>query len=388
MNFILFDDNEIRQNLFPITLTRPVAEIRVGIVTIKEKWEYFLKTSVSFLTENYLQQKFPTKFETENIYINSAVCPDQAIVEKIISLKENEKIIFEGIVIAFKTSENKQFPLSSLEKYKNISFDQALTVITQLWDIFLKNGEQLRKDFIWLTKNKISQPINDQHTKIYFPENIFIEEGVHIRAAILNAEPGPIYIGKNAIIQEGSIIRGAFAMLEGVHLNMGSKMRGDITIGPFCKVGGEVSNTVFFGYSNKSHEGFLGNSVVCEWCNFGADTNSSNMKNDYGNVKLWNYPKNKMVDTGRQFCGLIMGDHSKAGINTMFNTGTVVGVNCNVFGEGFPDNFVPSFSWGGKNYEKYRLEKALQVAKITMARRDKVFDDIEKNILEYIFQHS
>ncbi len=388
MNFILFDDNEIRQNLFPITLTRPIAEIRVGIVTIKDKWEYFLKTPVSFLTDDYLQKKFPLKLEPENIYINSAVCPDEAIVKKAISLRENEKIIFEGITIAFKTAESIQFPLPNLDKYKNIPFDQPITVITRLWDIFSKNGEQLRKDFIWLTDNRVSQPVNDKHTKVYHPENIFIEDGVHIRAAILNAEDGPIYIGKNAIIQEGSIIKGAFAMLEGSHLNMGSKMRGDNTIGPFCKVGGEVSNVVFFGYSNKSHEGFLGNSVVAEWCNFGAGTNSSNMKNNYGNVKLWNYPQNKMIDTGRQFCGLIMADHSKAGINTMFNTGTVVGVNCNVFGEGFPDNFVPSFSWGGKNYEKYKLEKAFQVAERTMSRRDKIFDNIEKNILEYIFKHS
>ncbi len=224
---------------------------------------------------------------------------------------------------------------------------------------------------------------------VYAPENIFIEEGVYIRAAILNAENGPIYLGKNSIVQEGAIIRGAFAMGEGSHVNMGAKMRGDISLGPYCKVGGEVSNSVVFGYSNKAHDGFLGNSVLGEWCNLGADTNTSNLKNNYDSPKLWNHAYNDFEKTGIQFCGLMMGDHSKAGINTMFNTGTVVDVSTNIFGSGFPSNYIPSFAWGGgEQYEEYELPKALETAERVMARRNVPFTPMDKEILSHIFELS
>ena len=385
MNIILFDGHEARQNFFPLTLTRPIADLRVGIVTLKEKWELLLKASASFLTDAYLQKKFPAHFSGDNIYIDATIIPDETIVSKILSLSANEGLAYRKNILALRTPAIYNYPFLPENNYKFHEYDGEIIQLRQLWDIFGKNGEEIKKDFKLLTEGRKGMSISDPHTRVYNNENIFIEEGVDIKAAIINAETGPVYIGKSCIIQEGSIIRGPFAMLEGAHLNMGSKMRGDTTIGPYCKVGGEVSNVVFWGYSNKAHDGFLGNSVVGEWCNFGADTNTSNMKNDYGNVKLYNYLEKKFIDSGRQFCGLIMGDHSKAAINTMFNTGTVVGVNCNIFGEGFPEKFVPSFSWGVKNFEKYKIEKAFEVARLAMERRGRVFDDME--ILNFIYQN-
>jgi UDP-N-acetylglucosamine diphosphorylase/glucosamine-1-phosphate N-acetyltransferase len=256
-----------------------------------------------------------------------------------------------------------------------------------VWRIFQFNPEQIRLDYALITSGKKSSGIQDKHTIVYNESNIFVEEGVSIRAAILNAEDGPIYLGKNSIVQEGAIIKGPFALCEGSTVGMGSKMRGDTTVGPHSKVGGEISNSVIFGYSNKGHDGFIGNTVIGEWCNLGADTNTSNLKNNYENVKLWNYAKGGFTDTGLQFCGLMMGDHSKCGINTMFNTGTVVGVSANIFGDGFPRNFIPSFSWGGANgFTTYQIKKAYETAQKVMERRKVVLDDIEKEILANIFE--
>ncbi|MBC8112138.1 MAG: GlmU family protein [Verrucomicrobia bacterium] len=383
MNFILFDEPIIRQHLLPFTFTRPVASIRVGIVTIKEKWEHFLQTKVSFLTEGYLQKKFPSVLADKNIFINGAVLPNDSLLQSIGKLNAGERLVQQNTLLAVKTYHTNPFE----ESLKSVDFQESFQAITQLWDIFLSNGEQINADFQWITAGRTSELITDSHTKIYKPEAIFVEAGVEIRASILNAENGVIYLGKNATIQENSVIRSNFAMLEGSSLSMGAKMRGDITLGPYCKVGGEVSNSILFANSNKSHEGYLGNSVLGEWCNLGADTNTSNMKNDYGNIKIWNYPAQDFKTTGRQFCGTMMGDHSKAGINTMFNTGTVVGVNCNVFGGGFPPKYIPSFSWGGADcFEQYGLEKALEVASRMMQRRGETLEETDKEILRYLFQ--
>jgi UDP-N-acetylglucosamine diphosphorylase/glucosamine-1-phosphate N-acetyltransferase len=268
-----------------------------------------------------------------------------------------------------------------------IPFPYNLTVIDKAWKIFRENAAQLKIDFKRLTEGRKSAPIEDHHTIVYNPDQVFLEEGVYIRSAVLNAETGPIYLGKNSIVQEGALIRGSFALGEGSHINMGAKVRGDTSVGPFCKIGGEISNSVLFAYSNKAHDGFLGNSVVGEWCNMGADTNTSNLKNNYDTNKLWNHAIGTFEDTGLQFCGLMMGDHSKCSINTMFNTATVVDVCCNVFGEGFPRNYIPSFAWGGSGgFKTYQLDKALETAERVMARRNVVLEPVDKEILSHIFE--
>jgi UDP-N-acetylglucosamine diphosphorylase/glucosamine-1-phosphate N-acetyltransferase len=381
MNVILFDDPLIRLNLLPFTFTRPTSKIRIGILTIAEKWEKWLNTTMSFKTEEYLQSKFPVKSLPDNLLINGAVCPDEKLVAAIRSLPAGNFLIHGNLLLAANQ------PAAEMRKSNTTEFDGEVVVIDKSWKIFKENGKQLRKDFALITAGRKSYGISDKHTVVYGEENIFVEEGVSIRAAIINAENGPVYLGKNSIVQEGAIIRGAFAMCEGAHLNMGAKMRGDVTIGPYSKVGGEVSASVLFGYSNKAHDGFLGCSVLGEWCNLGADTNTSNLKNNYEPVKLWNHVAGEFESTGLQFCGLMMGDHSKCGINTMFNTGTVVDVCSNIFGEGFPRNYIPSFAWGGgAAFTTYLPDKAFETASRAMARRNVTFDQIEQNILVNVFQ--
>ena len=391
MNIILFDELNIRQNLLPLTFTRPVAEIRTGILTITEKWQHFFKDRVSHLTEDYLQKKFPARpVVGSNVYVNGAVCPDVALVVKVRNLAPGQALFKQNMLIAFHADSHYFTSLVELYNHEfkvRSEYNEEAVVVRELWHIFRFNGQQIRLDFELITSGRKSQPILDSFTIAYNPDNIFIEEGVEIRAAILNANGGPIYLGKNCRVEEGAIIRGPFSLGEGSVINMGGKMRADCTIGPFCKVGGEISNSVFFGFSNKGHDGFLGNSVLGEWCNLGADTNNSNMKNNYGEVKLWNYAKKGLKGTGLTFCGLIMGDHTKSGINTMFNTGTVTGVSANIFGAGFPRNFIPSFSWGGAaGFETYQLRKVFEAAAIAMERRGKVFDDTEKAILSKVYE--
>ncbi len=386
MNIILFDDSQIRKSLLPLTYTRPVAEIRVGILTINEKWSKRFDAPTSFRTEEYLNTKYPQHLEEENIFINSALCPNDKLVAEIEKLGLNEGIERNGQLLAAKASE---LDLDNFTVLKLTEHANEVTLIDQPWKIFKQNAAQIEADFKLITKGRSSAVITDLHTIVYGKENIFIEEGASIKAAVINAENGPVYIGKNAHVHEGAIIKGAFAMCEGAHVNMGAKIKGDSTIGPFSKVGGEVSNSVVLGYSNKGHDGFLGNSVIGQWCNIGADTNTSNLKNNYDNVKLWNYEKGGFRDSGEQFCGLIMGDHSKCGINTMFNTGTVVGVSSNIFGSGFPRNFIPSFSWGGAaGFSTFNKSKAGEVASRVMARRNFEYTDIEKNILHHVFESS
>lgn len=390
MNYILFDDPLYRVSLLPFTFTRPVSKLRVGIVTIAEKWQYFLKAATFDLTEDYLQNKYKAVYAAENMYINASVCPDDALLQAVNSLKTGQRLIQEETLLAYKTDAALPVPADVIKAAdkpaKTIIFKQQVTIIRKPYDLFIQNGAQIRSDFKWITKGRSSVPVSDAHTSIYNAQDVFIEEGAVILSAVLNAQAGPIYIGKNAQIQEGSLIRGAFAICEGSTLHMGSKMRGDNTIGPGCKVGGEITNSIFIGNSNKAHEGYLGNSVIGEWCNLGADSNTSNMKNDYGTVKIWSYAENKLIDTGHHFCGLMMGDHSKAGINTMFNTGTVVGVSANIFGGDFPPKYIPSFSWGGaKGFEIYQLDKALEVAGRAMHRRNQTFEEADRKIMEYIF---
>ena len=389
-NLILVDDPAIRTALLPFTFTRPVAGIRIGIQTLAEKWAGSLNLPVSYLTESYLQSKFPQETGSDNLYINGAICPTPTLIDRINTLSPGESLITpSGSLLALRTDRiaYEASELVDLPQH-TIAFGDELTIVRNLWDIFVQNGDQIRADFARLTANRTSAPITDPFTRCYAPENIFVEEGATIRAAILNAEGGPIYIGRNATISEGSIVIGPFALGEGSTVNWGSKMRSNTTVGPYCKVGGELGNSILFGYSNKAHDGFLGNSVIGEWCNLGANVNNSNLKNDYTNVKLHSYATNQLEDTGRIFCGLMMGDFTKAGISTMFNTGTVVGVSANVFGSGFQPKHIPSFSWGGADtgFTTYRIEKALQVANEAFSRRNMEFDDIEKTILRSVFE--
>ncbi|WP_181304330.1 GlmU family protein [Rufibacter sp. XAAS-G3-1] len=392
MNIILFDDPVLRANLLPLTFTRPVAEIRIGIMTIAQKWQLLSGGVVSYLAEDYLQSKFRQRLEGgKNFYVNGAVCPTADLVAQINQLPAGGTLFQDSLLVALNADS---LELGSVEEvYQHTTTHRKQielpphAVIQQLWDIFRFNGAQIREDFQLVTRGRVSQPLADPHTVAYNAENIFIEEGAQFKAAILNAENGPIYIGKNAQIQEGTVIRGPFAICEESVINMGGKMRGDVTIGPFCKVGGEISNCVFFGHSNKSHDGFLGNSVVGEWCNFGADTNTSNLKNNYSNVKLYSHAQEKFVDTGLQFCGLIMADHAKTGINTMFNTGTVVGVGANVFGAGYPPNFIPSFTWGGgAEPQTFKLPKFYEVAGAVFGRRGLTVTQEDRAIFDHLFE--
>ncbi len=386
MNYILFDDS-CRVNLLPLTFTRPVADIRIGILTIREKWEKVLGTVTSSKTEEYLSKKFPLKFvpKDENIWINGSFCPNEKLLEEIKKLKSGQALVSGKIVAAVNSGNNNMLDLAVLDGFVQQESVASAMRIENVWDIFSKNEEAIQSDFTLLTAGRKSQAISATN-QVIAKENIFVEEGAKIECAILNASTGPIYIGKDAEVMEGSIVRGPFALCEHSTLKLGAKIYGPTTIGPHSKVGGEVNNSVILGYSNKGHDGFLGNSVLGEWCNIGADSNNSNLKNNYAQVKLWNYEKERFVNTGLTFCGLIMGDHSKCGINTMFNTGTVVGVNANIFGSGFPRNFVPSFSWGGASgFTTYKVEDAFEVATRVFERRGLVFDEKEQDILRAVF---
>jgi UDP-N-acetylglucosamine diphosphorylase/glucosamine-1-phosphate N-acetyltransferase len=384
MNLILFDHPTIRQNLLPFTFTRPEATIRTGILTIAEKWEKRLNLTPSFSTESYLTKKFPLRHENDNLWINGALCPDAGLVDAVLKLNNGDALTKNNMILAVRTPDDE---VPEVIAGKVNEYQREIILIDQMWKIFQHNGNQLGADFQLITKGRKSEAILDKHTRTYNEQNIFIEPGVKIWSAILNAENGPIYLGKNSQVQEGAMIRGPFALGEGSVVNMGGKMRGDVSIGPGCKVGGEVSASVFFANSNKAHDGFLGCSVIGEWCNFGADSNTSNLKNNYEKVKLWSYAKNGFIDTGLMFCGLMMADHSKCGINTMFNTGTVTGVSSNIFGDGFPRNIIPSFAWGGAaGFTTYQFEKAMHTAQKAMERRDIPLTELDKEIYKIVFE--
>ena len=385
MNYILFD-GPARNALLPFTFTRPVADILIGILTIRQKWESYLGSTTTTLTEDYLSDKFPMVEMEQNVMINASFLPTATLVDMIQNLEPNQAIFKGEEVIAFYTNEEQEEV--DFDTYEILEYTDDCITVDHTWDIFAKNDAALRADFAFLTQYRKSQPI-PKSVNVMAPEHIFIEEGAKLEFVTLNATTGPIYIGKNAEIMEGSVIRGPFALCEGAGVKLATKVYGATTVGPYSKIGGEVNNSVLFAYSNKGHDGFLGNSVLGEWCNIGADSNNSNLKNNYEEVKLWSYETEGFAKTGLQFCGLMMGDHSKCGINTMFNTGTVVGVSANIFGSGFPRNFVPSFSWGGAaGFTTYVTSKAFATAKLVMSRRNVEFDEKEQAILEYVFEET
>ena len=391
MNIILFDD-EWRANLLPLTFTRPCGALRCGILTVAEKWERRMNARVSYKTSGYLSGKFPAVLQDKNYFINGRYLPERDLEDLIRGLEPGEMITdADKIIACILDSQDAQDFLEnnfSLGHHKPIKKDHCFAHISKSPDLFTFNGQEIQRDFDLLCRGRNSAPLGTGN-QVIAPENIFLEEGAMVNYSILNASAGPIYIGKDAEIMEGCSIRGPFALGEHSQLKMGARIYGPTTVGPHSKVGGEVNNSVIFGYSNKAHDGFLGNSVIGEWCNLGADTNTSNLKNNYAEVRLWNYPAEKYLKTGLQFCGAIMADHSKCGINTMFNTGTVIGVSANIFGAGYPRNFIPDFGWGGTHgFETFSLQRSFEVARIVFSRRGMAFDAVEEEILTAVFNET
>ncbi|MGV8915608.1 MAG: GlmU family protein [Kaistella sp.] len=383
---LVFSDAQFWEDFLPLTFTRPVAEMRCGILTFSERWQKLLETSdVCYLTESFLQEKFKKPEDREGLFLVPNFLPTPKVLEQIRELKNGEALVYEDELLAAKINMHN-FSLKQIEKMTDIH--EKLLFFKKPTDLFSFNGEALEYDFELLTAGRTSMKLSETNGFLGDSKDVFIEEGASIEFSTLNTKTGKIYIGKNAEVMEGCNLRGPIALCEESKFNLGAKIYGATTIGPHCKVGGEVNNIVIFGYSNKGHDGFVGNSVIGEWCNIGADTNSSNLKNNYASVKLWNYRTKRFSDTGLQFAGLIMGDHSKTAINTQLNTGTVVGVAANIFKSGFPPNLIESFSWGGmKGDDKFKLEKAYEVAELAMARRKIAFTEIDRNILKYIYQN-
>lgn len=391
MNIILFDDLD-RDNLLPLTAIRPVADLRVGILTAAERWEVLTQATISFKTQSYLTKVFPSRPDNDNLLINGGLIADTNLANKITNLNNGDALYKGDVLLAARLNKEQasNFSLDSFTPANKIELnenDEALK-ITAPHDVFMFNDKAIRNDFELLTKGRKSQPISDTN-KVLGAENIFVEEGATIECAILNATTGPIYIGKNATVMEGGVIRGPFALCENAQTKLSAKIYGPTTVGPHSKVGGEVTRSVIMGYSNKGHDGFVGDSVIGYWCNLGADTNTSNLKNNYAAVKQWNYPTQRFKKTGLQFCGLVIGDHSKCGINTMFNTGTLVGICANIFGAGFPRVFIPDFAWGGASgFETYRPEKVFETAELVYQRRGKTLSDDEKEVLLEVFKQT
>lgn len=387
MHVTLFDDSA-RDSLLPLTFTRPVAEIRIGILKISEKWEKYLNADISYHTADYLSSKYPGPFSDKTTFINGSICPDNDLVEAIKSLAEGVALMYGDILIALKLNDYtfSDFNTRALG-FDSIQYAGEIFRISYPEEIFVNNGAELRKDFTLLTAGRTSAPLSTTNTVL--GTDVFVEEGASVECSIINSLQGPVYIGRHAEIWEGCMVRGPFALCDHSTLKMGTKVYPKCTIGPYSRIGGEINNIVVMGNSSKGHDGYLGNSVLGEWCNLGADTNNSNLKNNYAEVKLWDYHSGGMRGTGLQFCGLIMGDHSKAGINTMFNTGTVVGVGANVFGGGYPPNFIPDFSWGGREcMEVHKVDKMLDTAKKVFERRASDLNHIDEAIINTIFEET
>lgn len=392
-NIILFD-TDARNHLLPLTATRPMGELRVGILTLREKWERRLRGAASYITQEYLQEKYPIHIEDENLIINGGVLPTTALCNRIQNLELNEALLANGELIAARLNEAQFESLIEEEELDELQGQEldpsiALAQITNLWQLTQLNGQALVEDFELLTKGRNSKAASASNQIIGPLENLFLEDGVAMECCTLNLTAGPIYIGSNTEVMEGSMLRGPIAIGPDSIVKMGAKIYGPSSFGPGCRVGGEVTRSIFFANSNKAHDGYLGDSVLGEWCNLGADTNNSNLKNNYSEVKLWDYETERFEKTGQQFVGLIMGDHSKCAINMMFNTGTVVGAFANVYGAGFPRNFIPDFSWGGPDgYRTYKFAEACETASIVMARRGATFTDLEKAILYHIYDRT
>ncbi|MCX8533668.1 GlmU family protein [Chryseobacterium luquanense] len=383
---LVFSDAQYWEDFLPLTFTRPIAEMRCGIFTFSERWQKILdSTEISWFTEMYLQQKFREPEKKESLFLVPNFLPTEAVIQQIKDLKQGEALVYEDELVAAKINM-EGFSLNQIEKMTDIKED--LVFYKKPTDLFTYNKEAIDFDFELLTKGKTSQELSSTNGFLGNKEDLFIEEGAEVEFSTINTKTGKIYIGKNAEVMEGCNLRGPIALCESSKFNLGAKIYGATTVGPHSKVGGEVSNIIIFGYSNKGHDGFVGNSVIGEWCNLGADTNSSNLKNNYGNVKLWNYRTKDFQDTGLQFAGLIMGDHSKTAINTQLNTGTVIGVASNIFKEGFPPNLIENFSWGGfKDDERFKLDKAYEVAEKVMARRKLPLTDSDKAIFKHVFEN-
>lgn len=387
MTLILFDDHSW-DNLLPLTFTRPISALRIGILTIAEKWEHELGSQSAPLTKEYLQGKFPCQSGNENLFINATLLPDSEIVKTVSKLQENQALVKDGALLAVRTRESCDTFYPDRWIKEGLEHRGEIALVDFPWKLFQLNGQEIEADFARITRGRNSEALGPA-IQVDQPGNVFVEPGFIGGYFTLNASTGPIYLGTGSEIMEGSVIRGPFSLGEGAVVKMGTRIYGPTTIGPYSKVGGEINNSVLLANSNKAHDGFLGNSVIGEWCNLGADTNNSNLKNNYGEVKIWNYPSASMIKTGRQFCGLIMGDHSKCGINTMFNTGTVVGVSANIFGSGFPPTFIPSFSWGGaEGFTSYRMEKVVETANRVMERRGMQLSQEDKAILDHISEYS
>ncbi len=387
MNYCLFETISQRKSLYPFTLNKPIADLRVGIDTIFEKWEHFLNSTLNINTVDYLSDNRTLPFSENTVFINATCIPEKDVIDKIKNLDINEGL-FQGVEFIAVHVNGNSFP-ENFNSIKKHQVDTPLHIINEKWDLFSFNESQITKDFYRLTSNRKSERIPETISLLGDTKNIFIEKGAKLNFTILNAEEGPIYIGKNAEIMEGSIIRGPFNLGESSVVKLGSKIYGGTSIGPFSKVGGEVKNSIIMGYSNKGHEGFLGDSVIGYWCNLGADTNTSNMKNNYSKVRIWSYEKEDFVETNLQFCGLMMGDYSKSGINTMFNTGTVTGLCANIYGGDFPPKFIPSFSFGGTSKDNtYIFDKAIKDINAMMKRRNKALSDSDFNILKNVFDYT
>jgi len=380
---LLFEDKNIIKDFFPLTFTRPSAELRAGILTFAERWQRLLGiTQVNYLTADYLQGKYPYTGVSEEVtlFIYANFLPTPRFLEQVRSLEVGESITYQGRQLAFL---GKSITLSSIP---SIEWEEPLVLFEKPTDLFTYNDKAIEFDFELLTKGRTSAPLSPTNGFLGDKANLFIEEGAKVEFATLNCQKGKIYIGKDVEVMEGSHLRGSIALCEHATVNMGAKLYGATTIGPYSKVGGEISNSVIWGYSNKGHDGFLGNSVLGQWCNLGADTNVSNLKNTYNTIQLWDYQKGDYTSSGLQFCGVLMGDHSKTAINTQINSGTTVGVFANLFSAGFPSKYIPNFAWGA-SAEKYRLEEAFAVAERVMARRGIAFDQKEQDILQWLFDN-
>lgn len=387
MDIILFDQEKVWHQLNPLTLNRPVSHLRIGTFCLYQKWEILAKASVSFLTIPYLSKKFPAQFREGTVYVTSQVLPTQNLIESIRDLKKGEALINKEDVVAIKPEQALNWPVSNLSGFNKIEIDADLKEIKYPEDLFLFNGQEIKSDFEILTNGRDSKTITDPFTRVYNPEDVFVEEGASIKASIINAEDGPVYIGENATIQEGSVIVGPVSIGTNAKVGYNATIRQNTTIGPDCRVAGEVSNCIFMAYSNKSHDGYLGNSIVGEWCNFGANSNNSNLKNNYKNVHLYNYFTSALRDTCRVNCGSIVGDFNKFGISSMLNTGTVIGTCSHLYGAGFHSKFIPSFTWGQPSqYLDYDFNKAIEVINATMAYKELELDEDSISILKHICQ--
>ena len=380
---LLFEDKNIIKDFFPFTFTRPSAELRAGILTFSERWQRLLGiTQVSYLTADYLQGKYPytgvSEEVTLSIYAN--FLPTPRLLEQLRSLEVGESITYQGRTLAF---VGKSITLSSIPP---IEWEEPLVLFEKPTDLFTYNDKAIDFDFKLLTQGRTSAPLSPTNGFLGDKADLFIEEGAKVEFATFNCQKGKIYIGKDAEVMEGSHLRGPIVLCEHATVNMGAKLYGATTIGPYSKVGGEISNSVIWGYSNKGHDGFLGNSVLGQWCNLGADTNVSNLKNTYNTIQLWDYQKGGYSSSGLQFCGVLMGDHSKTAINTQINSGTTIGVFANLFSAGFPSKYIPNFAWGA-SADKYRLDEAFAVAERVMARRGIAFDEKEQDILQWLFDN-